>query len=534
MVHSVISKWLEDPFKEISRIFERKYMNYDKIDNISSFDVERYFLDVFNSDLEFEKIPSLEEMLNETVSSGKLVKMTCMGILMCMIQDTNFGQEICMGAYKVDGKGWVFSRYDLLTPERTTLDPSDPTILLDERQCLYATSIPGESKWLNQDLVNKLNALSLHTSSDTYISERFPLKDQKHLAVILKTYAGMETQFNVCNVVDVVGILEKDTETIQEYMANDQYIRLQLPIIHVIHMKTINLNKLVTRTLGIMKEDDILKIRTDIINYLATIFCNDSLVAEFLLLSLVSNVSSRLPSMVLGSFPINIRNCSSNIFSEFKEFLKNVLPASICEKINISNLNNNKFYPLNDGEKLQAGIMQLAKGTTVCFDETSMNEGTLNDTGVRNIRSLSQVVISQVLPFYFSFSEFEIETDLTIIILSKNGKTLLPIDISIPIKSQTLVNSVSSLCITSDKLLEFRKYFATTRQLFVTISNEISEKIQSDFVQQRQLGNKISEKEFGLRISVAKLFAKTCGSNTVSWDHWENAVRLISSLKALK
>ncbi|KAG5437597.1 hypothetical protein PCANB_000634 [Pneumocystis canis] len=493
MVQSVVDTWLKDPFKEI------------------------------------QNIPSLETTPNEELSTGELVRVTC------MIQDTNFGQEICMGAYKLEDKGWILSRYDLFNPERTVLDPSDPTILLDERQCLYATSIPGKSEWLHNDLSKKLNDLSLNASSESYISERFPLKNQKHLAFILKIYAGMETQFRVCSVLDVVGILEKDTETVQESMTNDHHTaKFRLPIIHVIHMKTINLNELVTRSLGTIKKDDILRIRTNIVNHLASIFCNDVLVAEFLLLSLGSSVSSRLPTMILGSFPINIRNCSPDIVLKLKEFLNNVLPAFVYEKIDIPNLNNNKFYPLSDGEILQAGIMQLAKGTTVCFDEMDMDEGTLNDIGVRNICSLSQIVASQVLPFHFSFSEFEIETDLTIIILSKSGKTLLPIDISIPMKSRPLPDSTSPLYITSDKLLEFRKYFATIRQISVQISNEMAEEIQSDFVHQRRLGNKIGEKEFGFRISIAKLFAKTCGSETVLWNHWTNAIRLASSLEALE
>ncbi|KAG5518039.1 hypothetical protein PMAC_003225 [Pneumocystis sp. 'macacae'] len=527
MVQSVVRKWLDDPLVEIGSIFAEKYRKNESINIFSDFNIQQCFLEVFNSDFHFEKIPSLEKTPNDLLFSGKLVRMTC------MIQDTNFGQEISMGAYKIKDKGWVLSRYDLFTLERTILDLSDPTILLDERHCFYATSIPGESEWLNHDLVKELNSLSLDTSLETYISERFPLKNQKHLAVILKVYAGMETRFHVCDVVEVAGIFEKDVETIQEHMTNDQHIvKFQLPIIHVIHMNTINLNKLVTRSLGTIENGK--KAGQIFFSKTSDIFCNDNLVAEFLLLSLVSSVSSRLSTMVLGSFPVNIRNCLPNMLSKFKEFLSNVLPAFIYEKIDIHTLNNNKFYPLSDGEKLQAGIMQLAKGTVVCFDETNMDEGTLNDTGVRNLRSLNQVILSQVLPFHFSFSEFEIETDLTIIVLSKTGKTLLPIDVSIPIKSQISPDLKPFLHIASDKLTSFRKYFATIRQLSVTISNEISERIQSDFVKQRQLGNKINEKEFGLRISLAKLFAKACGSETVLWNHWTNAVRLASSLDISK
>lgn len=529
MVRSVVNLWLEDPLKEISNIFEEKYAKKEKISLLSDFGVQKCFLEVFNSNIQREKIPSLESTPIEELSTGKLVRMTC------MIQDTNFGQEICMGARKIEGQGWKFFRYDILGLEEVTLDPSDPSILLDERHCLYATSIPGESDWLKDDIVKALCTLSLNTSSETYISERFALKNQKHLAVILKTYAGMEAQFCVCNMVEVIGILEKDTEMVLENpINNNSTVKLQLPIIHVIHMDIINLNDLVIRTLGVIPKDNILRTRAEIIGHLANIFCNDVLVAEFLLLSLVSNVSSRLPAMVLGSFPINIRNCSSEIPLKFKEFLNNVLPAVVYEKIDIPNLNNHKFYPSSDGEKLQSGIMQLAKGTTICFDETDIDEGTLNDTGVRNIRSLSQILTSQVLPFHFSFSEFEIETDLTIIILSKNGKTLLPVEISISMKPQMSSDSKSFLNITSDKLNEFRKYFATIRQLSVGISDEISEKIQSDFVQQRQAGNKITEKDFVLRISIAKLFAKTCGSSTVLWDHWTNAIRLTTTLEVSK
>ncbi|QSL67104.1 hypothetical protein MERGE_001493 [Pneumocystis wakefieldiae] len=519
MVRSAVDSWLNNPLSEICAIFEEKYSKKQTLDIFSDFDVQRCFLSVFCSNSQREKIPSLESTPTESLDTGKLVRMTC------MIQDTSFGQEICMGAYKIEGQGWKLSRYDLSTPERSALDPSDPSILLDERQCLYATSIPGESEWLQGDLASMLGSLSLDTSSETCITERFALKGQKHLAVILKTYAGMEASFRVCSLVEVIGILEKDTETVQEFMTNEQYTtKLHLPIIHVIHMNMVDLNELVIRCLGAMKQDDISKTRKDIINHLKTIFCNDILVAEFLLLNLVSSVSSRLPAIILGAFPINIRNCTPTISLRFKDFLKNVIPAFVYEKIDINNLNNNKFYPSSDGEKFQAGIMQLAKGTIVCFDETSMDEGTLNDTGVKNIRSLSQVVMSQVLPFHFSFSEFEIETDLTIIILSKNEKTLLPVDTSISIRPRPLSDSALLLSPTSDELLQFRKYFAHTRQISVGISNEISEKIQLDFVQQRQFGNKIGEKELGFRISIAKLIAKTYGSKSVSWDHWIDAI----------
>lgn len=60
------------------------------------------------------------------------------------------------------------------------------------------------------------------------------------------------------------------------------------------------------------------------------------------------------------------------------------------------------------------------------IDESGMTEGKLGDMGVRNLRFLSRIVVGQKLGFEFPFHEFEIDTDLTVLVLG-SSKSFLPV-----------------------------------------------------------------------------------------------------------
>ena len=60
------------------------------------------------------------------------------------------------------------------------------------------------------------------------------------------------------------------------------------------------------------------------------------------------------------------------------------------------------------------------------IDESGMTEGKLGDMAVRNLRFLSRIVVGQKLGFEFPFHEFEIDTDLTVLVLGPS-KSILPV-----------------------------------------------------------------------------------------------------------
>lgn len=50
------------------------------------------------------------------------------------------------------------------------------------------------------------------------------------------------------------------------------------------------------------------------------------------------------------------------------------------------------------------GVLQLAIGTHLTFDETVMQSGTLNTKGVENVQLLKHLMEHQMVSFPFTFS----------------------------------------------------------------------------------------------------------------------------------
>ncbi|PWN31281.1 uncharacterized protein FA14DRAFT_182855 [Meira miltonrushii] len=117
-----------------------------------------------------------------------------------------------------------------------------------------------------------------------------------------------------------------------------------------------------------------------------------------------------------------------------------------------------------------------------------MSEGHLRENGINNIRSLSSVLQTPKLPYTFPFSTHEMDTHLSCIVTSQ-GKSFLSIDVQVPWQgtSSEVFGNVTRDSPTSASLAAIREYLSNVQQLAgsssqFTISNDISEKIQDDFV----------------------------------------------------
>jgi hypothetical protein len=96
------------------------------------------------------------------------------------------------------------------------------------------------------------------------------------------------------------------------------------------------------------------------------------------------------------------------------------------ESLTVETLNSQRIYPKSDGEKLSAGRGQYVSGMALVVDESGMSEGKLGDMGVRNLRFLSRISSLQKIGFEFPFHEFEIDTDVTFLVLG-SSKSILPV-----------------------------------------------------------------------------------------------------------
>ena len=135
---------------------------------------------------------------------------------------------------------------------------------------------------------------------------------------------------------------------------------------------------------------------------------------------------------------MNIYSTSPEIINKITAFIRSIFPAVALESISINSLNSQRIYPQSDGDKLSAGRGQVVSRTSLIIDESKMQEGKLSETGIspnqpqglkigiRNLRFLSRIAVAQKLSFEFPYHEFEIDTDISMLVLG-DSKTILPV-----------------------------------------------------------------------------------------------------------
>jgi hypothetical protein len=132
-----------------------------------------------------------------------------------MVQDTSFSQEIYIGATRKDNvhqplrhlltcKKWTCHRYETANVD---VDINSPDAILDERTGIYVTSVPGAARWLDSTSLETLSLEDVPTvlKGD---KDRVVSAGQPEIGVVVKCYLGVENTVKVCDLVEIIGILE--------------------------------------------------------------------------------------------------------------------------------------------------------------------------------------------------------------------------------------------------------------------------------------------------------------------------------------
>lgn len=286
-----------------------------------------------------------------------------------------------------------------------------------------------------------------------------------------------------------------------------------VPCVHVLFMEKSSSDEKLLKQLSSGDNQNLEnqnEIRTKLINLLSKELNNDKLASEFLLLSLISRIHTRKGPITLGSFSLNLSNFSlsptststspsSDSNSKLYNLLSSLLPTCVLQSLSLSHLNssNTRFSPKSNGENLSSGRFQLPKGTQIIIDENSLNEGTLNQQGTENLKTLNELLRDHKLEYKFPFSNFEFDSDLNFLIISA-GKSLLSCDIHLPVLSSTSTATEKTEDdederekLSGKDLQSFRHFLLKSKHSEFKISEKTSQFIQNHFVESRK------EKKFG-------------------------------------
>ncbi|XP_070772014.1 mini-chromosome maintenance complex-binding protein isoform X2 [Enoplosus armatus] len=405
-------------------------------------------------------------------------------------------------------------------------------------------------------------APSSQTASASHLDLNFPLPGEKGPSCLVKVYEDWD-RFKLNDTLEIYGILsvspalsaladEKDAsssfldptecmETAEEQRVHSPPASL-VPRLHMLYAKPLpHINPLLPAA---TLEDnaaflsstlsEMASVRTELLTYFTHVLLGDALAAEYLILHLISNVYTRRDVLPLGKFTLNLSGCPTvtSYTERIYQIIQQLVPSSHYLGMSLQNMNQMRMVPKKDyvANRLVSGALQLARNTSLFLDETQLEQGQLDTTGVRNVTALGNLISWQKVDYDFNYHQMEFPCNINVLIASE-ARSLLPSDCQIHLQSQVTpphleeyLSSIHMLPQASSQLNKFRIYLSVARLLDYSISDEMTKSVEDDFVDMRKDDpQSVSAEDLHRMLVVARLLSLSLGQTCLSRDSWLRA-----------
>lgn len=445
---------------------------------------------------------------------------------------------------------------------------------LADRTVFYCITIPGQNDWVHGLLPNQESWSIEPTGSSgnciLLVNQSFPIPHGKNKSCLIKVYDIDQVDcLRVNDVVQVGGYKESPEEgspeggspkegspkegspqvetTDNDFEPAKDFPKRLVPRVHVQTLKKLpHINPLLPPVID-RTSIDLTKLkmaRARLSTIISQLLGGDTLMTEYLILSLISKIHKRNDIATLGQLTM----CLSGFKPEMRflveklyEIISKITTHSHFIDLSIANLNNLRFTPEKDHEnnKLIAGTLQLPDGLFLMLNETALSEGLLTAQGTSNLDALNQIIRWQKHKYNFQFHSVEIDTDLKILVIAE-GKSILPVHMTVNIEKNDAetIDSMRQACeavndfLTDELLNMFRYYITYLMDVTVyEIPEDVTASITADFVAWRKDDEEnnrpvFSADDLSSRMTLARYMTISQGGNTLTRDIWEQICRM--------
>ncbi|CAF2145921.1 unnamed protein product [Rotaria magnacalcarata] len=562
-----IEDWITHPMTIINRL-------YDKSPSTFEHDVRNYFQSHIDNPALYKEIPSLNDRHDESpLPSGCLVRYRA------MVQDMA-DDEIYCTHYKVrsnDHHGTVIEKsakfMDLFVcpPGYSIVVEEPPREKFGSRQCFTCVPIPNESQWVKdtyqlyfgeemtmqkrpiheqdnvQQLLSPLKRLKASAPMETTdgnsetVTKVEPVKTIAKSSCMVKVYDTADDMI-LNTMVEFIGIYyEHSVIKADSLQALNQMDPDQVPHIKTIHCiqykKLSHINPILYHLRNI-ESSQILLARQYTLSLFESIFPNDKLLCEYLLLHIISRIYVRQLSVAYGKLSLNISNISAEQLSALEQLLQTILPLHSRLSITIDTLNTMQLMPNkdvaiddSDASQLKQTPLQLPFSSHLLIDETKMECGQLTTLGLNNIKLLQDLLRLQTLKYEFHVYQLDYECDVRCLIVSST-KSILSCDVHVRYQSEQEVKDITFPNVAKEQIDNIRCYLTYVGQQLEfdktmnNISSDINTHIQEDFVNMRKQKLLTNLDDFHHLLVLARLEALSYGENVLTENHWNQAKSL--------
>jgi len=163
----------------------------------------------------------------------------------------------------------------------------------------------------------------------------------------------------------------------------------------------------------------------------------DAVAAEYVLMLLVSRSFAKHGDKSLGCWSLNLARWPQDLqVAELGRAAAELAPRVVQLELNSKSLNERKWRPTKDFEanRLVAGQLQLAPGTLLVVDETSLAEGQVGVHGLKALAAITGVVTDQVLSCDFQVQDVNVPLELSCIMVSQGKSIIKGVDALLPVR----------------------------------------------------------------------------------------------------
>lgn len=491
----------------------------------------------------------------------------------------------------------------VITGDHETLNIENELNVIAERQTYVVTSVPGINEWV-QIMVENRFKINQNTSSNTNNGIKRTLDEAMDTEDPGPSSSGTEVKKKVCNdnkdtleqpgnpqpilskehilnlplpcqngktchlklyknqenlklndMCEFIGFLGINPLIEAAYQEKDEYENKMeqetlhppssvVPRIHCVSFKKLeHSNPLLLNDNDRLQNNKFESIHKELLIVFTQILLGDQLAAEYVILSLLSEVYMRKDFLSLGKFCLNISNIPKlenlDYVIELYKFITILVPKSYYFPMTLENMNTVSFIPKKDYEcnRLTSGILQLSKNTHVVLDETKLSNGQLNSSGIDGVRALMEVIKHQKLTYDFKFYQMEFDSDIAFIICS-DGKSMLGSDIHVVLKPERIcidtfaeILDAAKYFLKPELLNDARKYLTQARLIKYEISDKVEDFIQEQLVKMRQNGN-VSADDLHNLLVLARLVSLSKGKSHMDEECWKKACEMEKQRKA--
>ncbi|XP_055083153.1 mini-chromosome maintenance complex-binding protein [Periophthalmus magnuspinnatus] len=407
-------------------------------------------------------------------------------------------------------------------------------------------------------------APSNQTSTTPPLDLNFPLPGEKGPSCLVKVYEDWD-KFKVNDILEVYGILsvspalsaladERESSALLDpadsmETAEEQRVHCPpaslVPRLHMLHARPLCHNNPLLPP-GTAEDNSTFlsstlpefpSVRAELLSYFTHVLLGDALAAEYLILHLISTVYARRDVLPLGKFTLNLSGCpSASPYTErLYQIIQQLVPSSYYLPMSLQNMNQMRLVPKKDytANRLVSGALQLSKNTSLFLDETRLEQGQLDTTGVRNVTALGNLISWQKVDYDFNYHQMEFPCNINVLI-SSEGRSLLPSDCQVPLQPavapsqlEETVNGLHVPQTSSAQINRFRTYLGLAQLLDYNISEEMTKWVEDDFVDMRKDDpQSISAEDLHRLLVVARLLSLSVGVTALSRESWSKAKHL--------